>query len=98
MLGGVNVYPATANAALLEAYQDFVTDPSQDPDAALILAFAYVQGTWIASNDYEYTKPITDPPIFQKFFAIPTISSTQRITNLTDLTTELTTYNPSGFR
>ncbi|KAI4094939.1 MAG: hypothetical protein L6R37_007152 [Teloschistes peruensis] len=98
MLGGVNVYPITANASLFEAYQDFVTNESQDLDAALILAFAYVQGTWIANNDYEYTKPIAKPPVFSKFFAVPTLSSTERITNITDLTVELTTYNPGGFR
>lgn len=98
MLGGVNVYPVTANASLFEAYQDFVTRESQDPDAALILAFAYVQGNWIANNDYEYTKPITNPPIFDKLFALPKLTSTERITNITDLTIELTTYNPGGFR
>ncbi|KAI4196491.1 MAG: hypothetical protein LQ350_006530 [Teloschistes chrysophthalmus] len=98
MLGGATLYPITANASLFEAYQDFVTNESQDPDAALILAFAYVQGAWGANNNYEYTKPIAKPPVFDKFFAIPTLSSTERITNITDLTVELTTYAPDGFR
>ncbi|KAI4128306.1 MAG: hypothetical protein LQ338_002805 [Usnochroma carphineum] len=98
MLGGANFYPMTANASLFSAYQCFVVDQSTDPDAALIAAFVYTQGQWFASNDYEYAKPVRNPPIFQDFFAIPTLSSTVRITNLTDLTAELTTYNPSGFR
>lgn len=98
MLGGFNVYPITANISLFKAYQNFVADQPQDPDAALILAFAYSQNQWFAGNDYEYAKPIRNPPIFREFFAIPTLSSTERITNLTDITAELTTYNPSGFR
>ncbi|KAI4189499.1 MAG: hypothetical protein LQ348_003782 [Seirophora lacunosa] len=98
MLGGVNVYPITANASLFAAYQRFVADLPSDPDAALIIAFAYVQGQWTANNNYEYAKPVKNPPIFKDFFAIPTSFSTERIANLTDITAELTTYNPSGFR
>lgn len=98
MLGGVNSYPITANASLFAAYQQFVADQPSDPDAALILAFAFFQGTWLVNNNYEYAKPVRNPPIFQDFFAIPTLASTERITNLTDLTAELTAYNPSGYR
>ncbi|KAL8833011.1 MAG: hypothetical protein Q9170_004573 [Blastenia crenularia] len=98
MLGGVNAYPAAANASLFSAYQNFVADQPLDPNAALIVAFAYVQGHLTAVNDYEYAKPIRNPPIFREFFAIPTLSSTERITNLTDITAELTAYNPPGFR
>ncbi|KAL8685841.1 MAG: hypothetical protein Q9218_007511 [Villophora microphyllina] len=98
MLGGVNTYSLTANTSLFSAYQDFVIDQAQDQDAALILGFAYIQGTWLAVNNYEYPKPITSPAIFRNFFAVPKISSTERITNLTDLTAELTTYNPHGYR
>ncbi|KAI4167241.1 MAG: hypothetical protein LQ343_007377 [Gyalolechia ehrenbergii] len=98
MLGGVSLYPATANVSLFKAYQNFVTEQPQDPDAALILAFFYSQSQWLSNNNYEYAKPIRNPPIFREFFAIPTMSSTGRIANLTDITAELTTYNPSGFR
>lgn len=98
MLGGVNNYPITANASLFAAYQNFVADQPNDPDAALILAFVYFQGEWYVSNDYEYAKPVRNPPIFEEFFAIPPLSSTERITNLTDLTAELASYSPSGSR
>ena len=98
MLGGVNTYPITTNASIFQAYQNFVAYLPQDPDAALIVAFFYSQGQWLASNDYEYAKPVRQPPIFQEFFAIPALASTERITNLTDITAELTTYNPAGFR
>ncbi|KAL8940032.1 MAG: hypothetical protein Q9216_003031 [Gyalolechia sp. 2 TL-2023] len=98
MLGGVNLYPATANASLFKAYQNFVAEQPQDPDAALLVAFFYSQGEWLSNNNYEYAKPIENPSIFRDFFAIPTVTSTKRITNLTDITAELTTYAPSGFR
>ncbi|KAL8906887.1 MAG: hypothetical protein Q9207_001742 [Kuettlingeria erythrocarpa] len=98
MLGGVINYPIIANASLFAAYQQFVADQPSDPDAALIMSFVFLQGTWVASNNFEYAKPVRNPPIFQEFFGIPALSSTERITNLTDITTELTTYTPSGFR
>lgn len=98
MLGGVNLYPATANVSLFKAYQNFVAEQPKDPDAALIVDFFYSRGQLVSNTNYEYAKPVREPPIFQEFFAIPSISSTERITNLTDITAELTTYNPSGFR
>ncbi len=91
-------YPITANASLFAAYQQFVADQPSDPDAALIISFVFLQGTWLSSNSFEYAKPVRNPPIFQEFFAIPTSSSTERVTNLTDITAELTSYTPSGFR
>lgn len=98
ILGGVNTYPITANASIFKAYQRFVADQPNDPDAALIVAFIYLQGQWSVSNDYEYAKPIRNPPIFEEFFALPTVSSTERVTDLTDITAELASYSPSGFR
>ncbi|KAL9018438.1 MAG: hypothetical protein Q9185_004281 [Variospora sp. 1 TL-2023] len=98
MLGGNSVYPLTANASIIAAYQRFVADLPSDPDAAIIVAFAYLQGQWIANNIYAYAKPVTKPPIFEEFFALQNMTSTLRIANLTNITAELTTYSPPGFR
>ena len=98
MWGGMAVYPVTANASIFKAFSNFATASPADLDAALIVASAYVQGTYIFSIDYEYAKPIANPPIFDEFTAIPSLTSTVRITSLTNLTLELNVSNPSGFR
>ena len=98
MWGGMAAYPITANASIFNAFSNFATASPADPDAALIVASAYVQGTYIFSTDYEYAKPTPNPPIFSEFAAIPALTSSVRITNLTNLTLELNVANPSGFR
>ena len=44
---------------------------------------------FVAVDSLEYTKPVVNPPAFQPFTSIqPQISSSMRITNLSDLTDE----------
>ena len=94
----MTVYPITANASIYNAFNNFANNATNDPDAALITAAAYFQGQYLFGNDYEYAKPIINPPIFHEFTSIPKITSTMRITNLSDLTIELNASNPGGFR
>lgn len=62
-------------------------------------AAACVPGTGcFFSNDYEYTDPIVNPPVFENFTSIPNISSTARIAPLLNLTKELKATQPRGFR
>lgn len=98
MWGGMVVHPATANASIYRAFENFANNAPKDPDAALITAYAYFQGGYFFSNDYEYAKPIAYPPVFKEFTSIPNITSTMRITTLSDLTLELNASSPGGFR
>ena len=98
MWGGMRGNPITANASLLTALHNFAIDSPSDPDAALIVAFALYKGTYFASTDIEYAKPIFNPPIFNELMSIESVSSTMRITHLTDLVEELESVNPSGLR
>ena len=67
-------------------------DPENfDPHAEMILAIGYVGalGSVVVSNGIWYTKPVANPPIFQPFTAIqPQLSSTMRISNMTDFVNE----------
>lgn len=94
----MNVYPITANASIFNAFNNFANNASSDPDAVLIVPVAYALGNYFFATDIEYAKPVVNPPIFHEFTAIPTLSSTMRITNLSDLTLELNASIPSGFR
>lgn len=98
MWGGMRSYPITANASILSALEIFAVNASTDPDAALIVAFAYAEGEYFAATDIEYAKPIIGPPVFDEFMDIESITSTLRITTLSNLTEEFKTVNPSGFR
>ena len=94
----MTVLPIEANVSVYNAFSNFANNAPNDPDAALISAVAYFQGQYFMSNDYEYAKPVVNPPIFHEFASIPNLTSTTRITNLSDLTRELNASNPSGFR
>ena len=83
---------------MISAFNNFASNSTSDPDAALISVVVFYQGEFLWNLDLEYAKPIVNPPIFHEFSAIPHTSSTTRITNLTDLTLELNTENPYGLR
>ncbi|KAL8825679.1 MAG: hypothetical protein Q9191_004268, partial [Dirinaria sp. TL-2023a] len=96
--GGMTIHPITANVSIYKAFYNFANNAPKDPDAALITAVAYAQGQYIFSNDYEYAKPVINPPIFHEFTSIPNITSTMRIASMSDLARELNASNPGGFR
>lgn len=98
MWGGATVYPLSANASIYKAFYNFANNATNDPDAALIASATSYQGNWLFSNNYEYAKPVVNPPIFHELTSIPNITTTNRITDLSDLTNELSMVNPYGFR
>ncbi|MCJ1467759.1 hypothetical protein MMC07_006384 [Pseudocyphellaria aurata] len=96
--GGSKLYPIALNASIIKAFDNFANNASDDPDAALIVTFDYVQGQYISVNDYEYAKPVVNPPIFREFMKIESNLSTMRISDLTNLTLELRAASPNGVR
>ena len=98
MWGGTRTYPITANASLTTALYNFALNGPADPSAALYVSFVYYNGTFLCSTSMEYALPIPNPGIFYEFSAVESIASTMRITNLTNLTAELESLNPHGFR
>ncbi|KAL8910197.1 MAG: hypothetical protein Q9171_004495 [Xanthocarpia ochracea] len=98
MWGGMTVHPPTTNVSVYKAFEKFTTESSQDPNAALITAYAYVQGAYLFSNNYDYSLSTPFPPIFADFTSISNTTDTTRITTISSLTLELNASNPSGFR
>ena len=100
MLGGQTLYTADNMPALNTALYNFNINHYKDPYGAVIVAYVYVpaEGIFLASVDLEYGKPEPNPAILANFTAIPSIETTARITNLTDLTIELNSTQPSGSR
>ena len=98
MWGGATAYDLKYNASIFKAFENYAVSASNDPDAALFVAVAYAEGQYFFSNDYEYAKPVVNPPIFHEFTSLPNLTSSSRITNMTDLAVELNVSNPGGFR
>ena len=98
--GGSKSYTIDQNATLLRALTNFNSASPGDPDAALIVAFAYFRdnSTYIASVSYAYARPEVDPPIYDEFKMLPHRSSHMQITNLTDITIDFNRSEPAGYR
>lgn len=100
MWGGAFNYAQGTMLALLKAFHYFNINHSQDPNAAVILAYVWLPAYrgYLGSVDLEYALPMTDPPILKNFTDIPDLSNSGRITNLTDLAIELAATQPDGSR
>ncbi|KAL9122301.1 MAG: hypothetical protein Q9187_001149 [Circinaria calcarea] len=98
--GGAIQHPISTALAQITAFSDFNNATNYDVYASLITNFAYASGQgYVVGNNLEYTKPVVNPPVFQPLTGIePQISSTMRISNLTDFTNELNTFSPGANR
>ncbi|KAI7337301.1 hypothetical protein KC315_g2375 [Hortaea werneckii] len=100
MWGGSRVYLINETDTILNALVDYAYDAPLDPDAALIVAFAYAEqlGGYLIAADLEYAKPKASPPIFDAFQTASYISDTTKVVSLPDLTLEFNKSNPGGLR
>lgn len=98
--GGEVIHPfSTANEQIV-ALAAFNDPAAYDEFSSLIVTFAYSGAANFSAvvNNMEYTKPIADPPVFHSMSSLPSLSSTQRITNVSDLVAETEINDPNGSR
>ncbi|PQE22132.1 oxidoreductase FAD-binding protein [Rutstroemia sp. NJR-2017a BBW] len=72
-----------------------------DEYASLIVTFGFSQarGLSVISSNLEYTKPVeTTPPVYAGLLSLPSILSTSRVTNTTDLAFATEALQPNGAR
>lgn len=97
--GGAVVCANDTTPAQLKALKNFGDKIEGDPYGSAIGIWQYTTqlGATIVLNAYDYTKPVVAPPVYDEFLAIPgNISSSMRLTNMSDLTEEL--EQPAGYR
>lgn len=83
----------------LKALNNINSADAYDEYASLITSFTYVGGQGaVASNSIIYTKPEENPPVYQDLVKIPSVSSTMRIANLTDISIEQGSFSADGKR
>ncbi|KAI0885807.1 FAD-binding domain-containing protein [Annulohypoxylon maeteangense] len=82
----------------IAALAEFSTRPTYDENSSLIGTFGYSGNTSFIINSMEYTKDEANPAAFQQLLKIPSLSSTLRTTNMTDLSAETEMLQANGMR
>jgi hypothetical protein len=98
MWGGSLIYNFTQSSAILNAFVDFGHNAPSDPNAALIVAYAYTEGQFLLVADLEYALPEPNPPIFSEFLSPPHLLNTLAVQSLSNITLEFNASNPGGLR
>jgi FAD/FMN-containing dehydrogenase len=98
MLGGQLIHDISVVPDQIDAFVQ-VNRADYDEHASLVAAWAYTPliGVFAITHPV-YTKPVQRPKVYEKIFSLPTLSSTVRITNLSNLTNELEAQQPPGSR
>lgn len=80
------------NDSLITAFHNFVNKAPTDHFAHLYLVFMYIPAfsSIVCISQPVYGTPISNPPIFDEFNAIPSLVDGTRITNMSTLAAELT--------
>ncbi|KAI1341362.1 hypothetical protein F5Y15DRAFT_375842 [Xylariaceae sp. FL0016] len=96
--GGVNIYNKTKTDQHIEAFVDFCDNVEHHPHSSSIVFWTYLPAfkDTVLIAALENTNGETGGQSFGKVLEIDAITSTQRLTNMTDLTRELN--QPGGYR
>lgn len=96
--GGVVFYDFSTADKQVEAIAAFNQHDTYDEFSSLVPSFAYSNGSSLVVNSIEYTKPVVDPPVFRNLMSIPSLKSTMRLTNISDLVGEAESLQTNGLR
>ena len=100
--GGFIVHPYQTLPSQVQALQDFTSasGAGTDPYASVINAYIFgPTGPEAIANQYTYTKPQPYPQILQNFTNIqPQISNSMRVSDLLNITDEVGSGTPNGYR
>jgi hypothetical protein len=80
--------------AVFETFAEIAGAEEYDPYASLVTGFLFSSAgqAWIEiSTTAIYTKPILNPPVYEKMLAIPDTTSTLHLTNLSVFANEAAT-------
>lgn len=98
--GGFVVTPYSTVDKQMVALAEFNDPSTYDNYASLLTTFAYSgkQDFQVVVNNMEYTKPVVNPLVYHKLTSLPSLSNTQRITNMSDLAAETEASDAKGSR
>ena len=96
--GGTRLHAGPQFPALLDAFYNLGVNSTQDPAAAQVLSFVYINNARFASSLLQYARPVADAAIFEEYMSIPTIEDDTTIRTLANQTLQLNLSNPHGLR
>ena len=97
--GGPVTYNISEVPKAIEAFYNFNAADPYDEYASTTQTVAYIEGRGLVGvNDFEYSKPVANPPAFAGWDAIPKISSNARIDKYKNITDEHASFSPGGLR
>lgn len=77
--------------AVFRAFSNIAGAKEYDPYASLVTGLSYnssIDGSWGISTSLAYTKPETNPAVYDELLAIPSTLNTLHITNLSTIANE----------
>ncbi|KAI9838087.1 MAG: hypothetical protein M1819_006242 [Sarea resinae] len=98
MWGGFRFYGSEHAHEVIDAFVGFGFNSAMDPNAALVVPMVWIGGLLTAAVNIQYALPVADPPIFDKFKAIPSFRDTSGIKTLANITEEFAELTPNGQR
>ena len=98
--GGLVTYQISSRHQQFDAIERYSEAVEADPYASLMSNYIYTEDVgWIVANNLHYTKPEPHADVFRPFMHIqPRISSTMRLSNVTDFTSEIVRQDTSELR
>ncbi|KAI0903589.1 hypothetical protein F4823DRAFT_568547 [Ustulina deusta] len=93
-------YSASAVDSEVQAFYDFVANPSYDVKGVVLMAYSYTAATgYQIANLYTYTAPIEKPAAFNSFYDIEgQIGNISALTNIPNYSIEQDATSPSGLQ
>lgn len=96
--GGTRVYSEDQFSNVIGAFVDAAKQAKDDGNAQQYVLFANMQGTNIASAELTYTKDKSNPPIFNKYYSIPSVSNSTSTRTLSKYCDDIAAQDPYGMR
>ncbi|KIM95870.1 hypothetical protein OIDMADRAFT_106059 [Oidiodendron maius Zn] len=91
LLAGNIVNSISDRDAVFRAFSNIAGAKEYDPYASLVTSLSYnssIDESWGISTSLAYTKPETNPPVYDELLAIPSTLNTLHITNLSTIANE----------
>jgi hypothetical protein len=95
---GTLIYTPDKTDQLIKNFYNYGVNAATDPKSALIMNWAYAEGSFLGVADIEYADSTINPPIFQSFTNISTVEDTMAVRTLPEVTDTFKESNPDGLR
>lgn len=85
---------------LIDAFVQLASDEQRDESAHAYIFFSWIPNirAYLSGATIAYSKPVVNPPVFQKFTSFKKLSTTNRLANMSNFAYEIEEQNQPGAR